>query len=117
MLLWSDSSPVGAALLEELLERTDAEVVLTGLDEPRLAEWHAALPPERARRVTPLRLDPRDGRGVQTAIDRVQLAVCAVGPFRPAPPAIAEAALSYGVDYVDLSGQIEEHTSELQSPT
>jgi hypothetical protein len=52
-------------------------------------------------------LDARDGRAVQAAVDGAGVAVCAVAPFGPVPPAIAQAALRAGADYVDLAGQRE----------
>jgi len=107
ILLYTDRSEVGRILLAELLERTPAEIVLAGRSERWLEAAQDALGPERAARVTPFVLDARDGRAVRAVVERVQVAVCALAPFRPVTPAIAQAALCSGVDYVDLSGRRE----------
>ena len=105
VLVYAEDSVVARALVSELLERTEAELILACPREPRLEAWYASFEPVQAARVSPYALDPRNGAALQTVIERVGVAVAALPPFQPAPLGFAHAALCAGVDYVDLSGR------------
>jgi hypothetical protein len=99
----ADGSRPGRGLLEQVLERTRAEVLLAAPTLRRAKLLAGGLAPERVSRVKPLGLGFEDAAAVRAAAEQVQLVVAALEPFGPLPLALVRAALEAGNDWVDLT--------------
>src|SRR5438552_3189666 len=92
----------GRILVEELLEYTEAHVVLAGRSRERLTALHRHLNSLRPGRVDYQVVDLTQSGTVVSAVSNVQIAICAAGPFQGLPAILVEKCIERGVHYIDL---------------
>lgn len=90
---------LGTHVVRELIETTDAEIVVAGRSEARAKE-HAARYRGRAFGKA---VDARDEARISEAIEGADVVVHCAGPFGDALPVVANAAADLGVHYIDVS--------------
>ncbi len=82
--------------------RRGHDVVVVGRDPDRLAALRAEHPESSLEAHT---ADVEDGGGLRRALEGVEVAISAVGPFSRLGPPVVDAAVEVGVDLVDVSGE------------
>jgi len=93
----------GSLLVEELLEYTDAQIIIGGRNKKRIGEFCRTNP----ARLTSQEVDILQAPSVERALEQVQVAVCAAGPFQSLPTTLLEFCLARNVHYIDLSDNRE----------
>ncbi len=92
----------GRIMVDELLAFTDCRVVLAGRNLNALRSLHETHSKHDSRlSVVELHLDRQDS--VSAALDEIDIAVCAAGPFQAIPHFLLEACLARGVHYIDMA--------------
>lgn len=89
-------------MVEELLSLTDCQVVLAGRNQKALYDLRQIHAQHDSRlAVEELHLDSRDS--VAAALDGIDIAVCAAGPFQMLPHFLLEECISRGIHYADMA--------------
>lgn len=92
----------GRIMVDELLSFTDCHVVLAGRNLGRLQAMQEAEAIHGSRlSVVELHLDRPTS--VATAMEAIDIAVCAAGPFQAIPHTLLTECLSRGIHYVDMA--------------
>jgi hypothetical protein len=93
----------GSLLVEELLKYSDCNVLL-GARQPRRLEDVRRTWPEQWRQRTEIQeLDLNVPAALAPCLKRVQVAVCAAGPFQKLPHTLLKACLESNIHYIDLA--------------
>ncbi len=99
VLIFGGYGVFGARLAADLLQCTDARVVLAGRNFSRARTLCDRLGP----RTIPLACDMRDAGAVEQAVGNAAVVIVAAGPFQSLPLTALEAAIHHRVHYIDLA--------------
>lgn len=100
ILIVGGSGKIGQAVVQDLADHTDAELILAGRQRAR-GEAIAAQFGKRADFVA-LDLDRASVDDLRQRVAGMDLVLQCVGPFRSRPPTLLQAAIAAGVNYVDV---------------
>ncbi len=93
----------GTLLIRELLELTNARVVIGGRDLRRLRRARRGIDSRARERVSVEVVDLNDAKSVDRAVAGASVAICAAGPFQTLPGTLLSSCLAHRVHYIDLS--------------
>lgn len=93
----------GTLLIRELLEITNARVVIGGRDLRRLRRARRRIDSRARDRVSVEVVDLNDAKSVDRAVAGASVAICAAGPFQTLPGTLLSSCLAHGVHYIDLA--------------
>lgn len=93
----------GKILVQELLRFTDRQILVGGRSGPRLSRFCESLDDTFKRRIQPVLLDLENPDSIQSALERVFVAICAAGPFQQLPLTLPTLCLRKGIHYIDLA--------------
>lgn len=99
VVLFGGYGVFGARIAAELLQHTEAQIVIAGRNRARAEALCARL----GSRAVPLACDLRDAQAVERAVQGATVVIVAAGPFQTLPLTALEAALIHGVHYIDLA--------------
>jgi len=101
ILIAGASGVFGRLLARELLETTEAHLLLAGRDSGRLNATCSVL--AAGNRIEPLALDLRDRSALAAAAAGCFAVACAAGPFQSLPRDLPAAAIRAGVHWLDIA--------------
>lgn len=99
VLIPGGSGVFGRLLARELIEGTEAEVIVAGRDVGRAVAVCAAL----GSRATPMHLDLTDPDGIARAARDCVAVACCAGPFQALSPALIDAVTEAGAHWLDIA--------------
>src|SRR5205085_12131499 len=102
VLIYAGGSVFGRLLAADLLERTDARLLLVGRDGGPEEAAARDLDPG-GRRIRAGRADLKDGPGLRRLLAGMTVAVCCVRGFRGVPASLVDACIAQGVAYFDIA--------------
>jgi len=101
ILIAGASGVFGRLLAGELLETTEADLLLAGRDPGRLSATCRVL--AAGNRIEPLVLDLRDPSALAAAAEGCFAVTCAAGPFQSLPRELPAAAIGAGAHWLDIA--------------
>jgi saccharopine dehydrogenase-like NADP-dependent oxidoreductase len=93
----------GSLLVEELLQYSDCNILLGARKPGRLEDARQTWPEHWRQRTEIQELDLNVPASLAPCLKRVQVAVCAAGPFQKLPHTLLKACLESNIHYIDLA--------------
>lgn len=103
ILVVGASGYFGKLLVAELMQQANASLILAGRRVEPLQQLISEVGSTRVDRLQSMQIDLREAQSCQTAIQSVDVVVCAAGPYQGMPLHLAQACVSQGVHYIDFS--------------
>src|ERR1051325_11327562 len=93
----------GRLLVAELLQHTDAHIILGGRDQDRLFQALHSFDQSLGARLEPRVMDLAKPETIEPLLDSIRVVICSSGPFQQLPLTLLEQCLDHRVHYIDLS--------------